>query len=582
MQNNTLLRAVHSGGKWEITVKPSVSGMFKRIFDGVEKVGQQLVLSDTPMNARNLLWFAERYKSEFQPHLRVLAQASLQDDREEAVLRILSEDYKPSNPQLALPPRDYQMRAVDLAVANGALLLGDQVGVGKTLAGIALIARADGLPAVVVTLTALPLQWSREFKKFAPELRVHIIKSGKPYPLDRNGKGQKIPLPDVVIMSYSKLTTRAVGCRSWAEVLSEAGYNKSICFDEVQELRNPDTDRYRAAKLLREGACRCIGLSATPVLNHGAEIHAVVNIVQPGALGDQKEFLREWCDKEVNGDGELSGETMRKTRVTDPVALGAHLRDIGVFLRRTREDIGRELPPLQRIFHELEIDEGEVEMDGAEIERLCQMVIRGGAGSFRASGDLDWRLRQATGQAKAMHVVGFVRLLIESGERVVLYGHHHSVYDLWRKAFSDTSLGDLKPSFYTGEESAKQKDEQLQRFLRKETPLMIIALRAGAGLDGIQYSGCGTVVFGEFDWSPGVVDQCVGRVFRDGQPNPVMAYFLWANWGADPVMMDALNLKTEQSEGILTMQGGAALLKGADPGQIRKLAEAHLRRIGKL
>ena len=36
-------------------------------------------------------------------------------------------------------------------------------------------------PALVGTLTHLPLQWEREIKKFAPELRVHIIQKGTPY-----------------------------------------------------------------------------------------------------------------------------------------------------------------------------------------------------------------------------------------------------------------------------------------------------------------------------------------------------------------------------------------------------------------
>lgn len=571
--------AVLQGSKWRVALSPSVSALFKRLFDGVDKVGQVLELTDTPANAKNLLWFAERHPMVFSPHLHLLAQASVQDDREEAVRRILGEGYKPSDPRLALPLRDYQARAVDLTLANGALLLGDEVGIGKTAACIGVFARPQALPAVVVTLTALPLQWQREVKRFAPELRTHVVKTGKPYPLNL-AKGQRIPLPDVVIMSYSKLTT-TTGERCWAERLADESLCRTVIFDEGQELRNSDSNRYKAAKYLRDSATYCVLATATPVYNHGGEIHNVVDIVQPGALGDRKEFLREWCGRDDSGDG--AGAEMRKVRVKDPVALGSHLRDIGVFIRRTREEVGRELPPLQRTFHQVETDGLDIPKD-IDIESLCRTVLAEGINpqlKMRAGGELDWRLRQATGLAKAPNVAQFVRLLIEGGEKVVLYGWHRSVYDLWREIFTNKDQGDLKPAFYTGAESMAEKDEARRRFVEDETDLLILSLRAGAGLDGLQYKGR-VVVFGELDWSPGIHHQCEGRVFRDGQKDSVAVYYLVTDEGADPVMLDTLNLKTEQSEGIVAMKADAVQVRGTDPNHIRKLAESYLRKLGKL
>jgi hypothetical protein len=58
------------------------------------------------------------------------------------------------------------------------------------------------------------------------------------------------------------------------------------------------------------------------------------------------------------------------------------------------------------------------------------------------------------------------------------------------------------------------------------------------------------VVFAELDWSPGVHEQCIGRVYRDGQKEPVTAYFLISDTGSDPVVAEALGMKTEQVEGI--------------------------------
>jgi SNF2 family DNA or RNA helicase len=101
-----------------------------------------------------------------------------------------------------------------------------------------------------------------------------------------------------------------------------------------------------------------------------------------------------------------------------------------------------------------------------------------------------------------------------------------------------------------------------------------MSLRAGAGLDGLQ-SACRTVVFGELDWSPGVHEQCIGRVARDGQKDPVAAYFLIAEMGSDPVIADVLGVKTAQIEGI--RDPDAALVEQQiDPDKVKRLAEAFL------
>jgi hypothetical protein len=58
-------------------------------------------------------------------------------------------------------------------------------------------------------------------------------------------------------------------------------------------------------------------------------------------------------------------------------------------------------------------------------------------------------MRRATGLAKAPYVADFVRLLLESEPKVVLFGWHRDVYEIWLDR-----LADLNPSLYTGSESS--------------------------------------------------------------------------------------------------------------------------------
>jgi hypothetical protein len=246
--------------------------------------------------------------------------------------------------------------------------------------------------------------------------------------------------------------------------------------------------------------------------------------------------------------------------------------------------VGRELPKLIKVPHHVDADPHVLDRIGSSAAELAKLILAshgGGPGEsvearrakFSASEKLDAMLRQATGIAKAAFVADFVRLLVESGEKVVLFGWHREVYALWLDR-----LADLKPALYSGTESATQKEAARQRFLGGETPILIMSLRSGAGLDGLQ-GVCRTVVFGELDWSPGVHEQCIGRVHRDGQQEPVAAYFLVADHGSDPVIADVLQLKRAQVDGLRDplaplvepLEGDSA------ESRVRKLAEEYLR-----
>lgn len=79
-----------------------------------------------------------------------------------------------------------------------------------------------------------------------------------------------------------------------------------------------------------------------------------------------------------------------------------------------------------------------------------------------------------------------------------------------------------------------------------------------------------------------VLGNCIGRIARDGQPNPVAAYLLVAESGSDPAIEDVLGLKDAQSSAIMDPDlAGVAQLVGSADDRIRRLAEDILRRRGK-
>jgi SNF2 family DNA or RNA helicase len=103
---------------------------------------------------------------------------------------------------------------------------------------------------------------------------------------------------------------------------------------------------------------------------------------------------------------------------------------------------------------------------------------------------------------------------------------------------------------YTGSESAAKKNREKDRFLNGETSVLIMSLRSGAGLDGLQHR-CSVVVFGELDWSPGIHQQVIWRVDREGQQSPVTVFFLVVEDGSDGPIMEILGLKASEAHQIV-------------------------------
>lgn len=563
------------GREWHIDAEPHVTIRLRRLFKRAGKKHGTVRLVATDEVSRDLLWFTERYPLEVDPREALEERAASFDRRVEAFDALLSGRASPRPFTLAIPPRDYQRVAAELALQAGGLLIADDVGLGKTASSITMLSEPETRPALVVTLTHLPKQWAREIQRFAPGLRVHVLKKGTPYDIAEKTRGRKKApsksqlgllapedaaprLPDVIVTNYHKLN-------GWAEALR--GKVRTVIFDECQELRRADSSKYSAAKHIADGCDYRVGLSATPVYNYGIEFFNIAHVLRPGALGSRDEFISEWCER--------VGSDPNKVPIADPKAFGTYVREAGLMIRRTRADVGRELPHLSRSVVYVEADEKALDAVSADVAELAKLILARST-SFHDKGqatrEFDMKMRQATGIAKAPYVAEFVKLLVESGEKVVLYGWHRQVYEIW----SDR-LASCNPVFYTGTESATRKEENAQRFIHGDAKVLVMSLRAGAGLDGLQ-GHCRNVVFGELDWSPGVHEQAIGRVHRDGQGDPVVAYFLVSDTGADPTMMSTLGLKREQVERV--RDPNAALVESIAVDAVKQMAESYLRQRG--
>lgn len=362
---------------WSVQCEPHVALRLKRVFAGLGKQTRDCYLiSDTLDNSRDLQWFLSRYPMKVSDPARLSARADAHRESAAIVSNLLANQVPARNFDLAIAPREYQRLAASLLLQRNGLLLADDVGLGKTVSAICTFTDTHTLPALVVTMTHLTWQWQAEVQKFAHGLSVHIINKGTPYDLTevrpkRNGQlAFSRAFPNVVIVNYHKLS-------GWAETLSRV--IRSIVFDECQELRRRDSRKYEAAKYLAEAAAFRLGLSATPIYNYGAEMYSVLDCLFPGSLGSIGEFSTEWCA----GDSE---------RIAHPKAFSTYLRESGMMLRRTRADVGRELPTVSKFSHQIEADEKALDQVSGNCAELARMILavgeHGRGDKMRASEEL--------------------------------------------------------------------------------------------------------------------------------------------------------------------------------------------------
>ena len=504
---------------WTIKGEPCVTELAKRLFPGCEGRGRGVARFTAHRRIiGELNWLMLRYPLRIREGDRPRWEQALEEARAYA----LSREQRLTQPLSASPPPDsfagelmpFQREGLGFLLSSRRALLADEMGLGKTVQALAFLASLAVFPALVVAPPHLVRNWQSEAQRFlrlSGGVRVHVFKGLTPY---------APPPADLYVIHYLLL-------RGWKRQLPQMGF-QAVIFDEMQELRHGGTEKYSAASLLADSVENVIGLSGTPIYNAGGEIWNVINILDYHCLGDWESFTREWCYGYASNI------------VAKPELLGEHLRREGLMLRRLKGQVLSQLPPKRRLVQQIDWNDqvyrALMRPVAAQLEKLA--AAQGESARAIIEDSICQTQRQATGVAKAPYVCAFVRALLDGGEQVLLFAHHHQVMDIYKQ-----ELKAFKPRFITGRENDRQKAEAVSAFMEGKTSLCCISLRSASGLN-LQRATC--VVFGELDWSPAVHAQAEDRAHRIGQRDSLLCYYLVSPRGSDQAMQEALGLKVSQ------------------------------------
>lgn len=396
----------------------------------------------------------------------------------------------------------FQKEGVEFIIQKKKALIADMMGLGKTVQAIMATQQIGCFPCVVIAPKSVVVNWKNEIEKWGGT--ATIINSKTDF--------QDLPHVQYYVLNYDIVNKKL-------EVLTRLPY-QAIILDEIHYAKNYKAQRSKAVSYLIENKYDkstktnpliVIGLSGTPILNHGTEIHQIAKLIDPYCLGFSFfTFANRYCVPATFGGYELD-----HTKIGE---LNERLKTI--MLRRRKEEVLKDLPQKTRSDVEVCIEQdkylAELRAKIKELKEKYQddrQIILG----------LMAVERRITGILKAEKAVEFILdRLAETDEKIVVFAHHKEVIKKLSERLAEEGYAN---TIYTGDMTDTERQKAIDDF-RDKNRVVIISVHAGG--TGINLQFASYVVFVELDWSPSQLQQAEDRCHRIGQLNNVTVYYLFA------------------------------------------------------
>ncbi len=432
-------------------------------------------------------------------------------------------------------------------------ILADDMGLGKTIQSITYIlwlrdfakqntkkgAKKLG-PALVVCPKSVLDVWATEAGKFAPELKVKVLRTRDDLDLDEVNN-----VLDILVLNYAQL-------RVCGDDLNKIRW-LTVILDEGQQIKNPDS---KAAKCARElDAENRLVLTGTPIENRLMDMWSLMAFAMPGVLGTRAYFKRRF-DKRKDP--------------TSQNRLAARLRPF--LLRRTKGQVAKDLPPRteEEVFAAMEgIQE---ELYKAELKRIQKALL--GLDSDEAVKKNSFailqglmRLRQICchpglidpkflkeESAKMNALFYLLDQLREENHKVLVFSQFVSMLDIIKTRLEVESRSF---NYLTGQ--TKDRKGEIEKFQTTKDPsVFLLSLKAGGA--GLNLTSASYVILYDPWWNPAVENQAIDRTHRIGQKNKVIAYRLLTRDSVEEKIRILQHQKTALVTNILGDEGFASNL----------------------
>ena len=426
----------------------------------------------------------------------------------------------------------FQKVAVAFAEASkGRCLIGDEMGIGKTISAIGYAAiNPRDRPALVVCPSNVKFNWKKELNKWLPSETVHVVtpssdiragdvkniakeKGAKESDLKTRKTAEKflesrgifadkyIPDADFIIINYDmmmKYNKSLTNKMFKLVVLDESHYIKN-----VGTKKNP-VQRTAATMTIAKSCPKTIALSGTAISSRPKEFFNTLNLMRPSQFNSFWDFAQRYCDPYNDGFGwNFDGASNTKE-------LNERTRDLCI--RRLKSEVLPELPPKTRTFFPIELDKKERSpYDFAQEEwdrRIDSYYLNGQSLPKGTMLTMLNDLRHICGQIKVDYAADWIKQYREqTGKPIVVFTHHRDV--LKRLASK------VNARVISGATDSKERQELVDDF--QAGKIGVLVCNTMAAKEGITLTKADTVLFIEREWTPTDEEQAEDRVYRIGQ-----------------------------------------------------------------
>lgn len=416
--------------------------------------------------------------------------------------------------------RDYQATGyawLKTLVENGLNgCLADDMGLGKTLQTITLLLAeieandfktGEGHCSLVITPTSIMYNWQKEFEKFAPRVKVGI------YHGTLREKSHKMFLQNhVVITSYGTI-------RNDIDLFKDFMF-RYVVLDESQTIKNPASKIYRCVLLLKSRKNLC--LSGTPIENNLFDLWSQMNFLNRGMLGGIKVFREEFAVPiERKNDTEKQKQLKR---LIEPL-----------IMRRTKEQVAKELPPLteQVIYCEMTEEQGKAyEAEKSKARRIILDTLEQNKPESSTVNVLAalTRLRQLANHpamldeyshissGKFDEVTQMIESVISENHKILIFSSFVKHLAQVETYLQNNSIG---YEMLTG--STTDRSVVVEEFQHNpDKKIFLISLKAGGV--GLNLTAADYIFILDPWWNPAAEMQAASRAHRIGQTKSVFVY----------------------------------------------------------
>ena len=391
--------------------------------------------------------------------------------------------------------------------------LADDMGLGKTIQTLAMLqhrresGEAQGAASLLVLPTSLVFNWVNEAQKFTPDLRI-LAYTGT----YRDKNPDRFADYDVVLTSYgiARLDT---------ELLASYKFDYVI-LDESQAIKNPSSTTSQAVRQLRSKH-RLI-LTGTPVENSTMDLWSQMSFINPGLLGTQAFFRKEFLKPIEKHQDE--GRTRRLHALIKPF-----------ILRRHKAQVAKELPDKTEHLSYCPMTEEQAHAYEETKSFYRNKILRnldehGPANTqFLLLQGLT-RLRQIANHPRLAdetytHESGKLREVLRMIRNVVAEGHKVLVFSQFVQhlALVKAALDERQLAYAYLDGATRDRPAEVGRFQEDESlKIFLISLKAGGV--GLNLTAADYVFILDPWWNPAVEAQAVDRAHRIGQLRPVFTY----------------------------------------------------------